>query len=91
MEKLKANYLKLIESYRNSIIKLKFTKEQTTKMEEQVKELSAENAKLSVRAAVGLSNLTPRPSVDPVSFSLKFCLINFNKVVGFLWTGSEKD
>jgi len=67
LEKLKANYLKLIESYRNSIIKLKFTKEQTNKMEEQVKELSAENAKLSVRAAVGLSNLTPRPSVDPVN------------------------
>jgi len=67
MEKLKENYLKLIESYRNSIIKLKFTKEQSNKMEEQVKELSAENAKLSVRAAVGLSNLTPRPSVDPVS------------------------
>jgi len=66
MEKLKENYLKLIESYRNSIIKLKFTKEQSNKMEEQVKELSAENAKLSVRAAVGLSNLTPRPSVDPV-------------------------
>ncbi len=68
MEKLKANYLKLIESYRNSIIKLKFTKETSNKMEEQVKELSAENAKLSVRAAVGLSNLTPRPSVDPVNF-----------------------
>ena len=35
-------------------------------MEERIRELGVENAKLSIRAAAGLGHLTPRPYLVPV-------------------------
>lgn len=46
--------------------KLKNTKDQVYKLEEQVNELGHINTRLSIRAAVGFSNLTPRPNLDMV-------------------------
>jgi hypothetical protein len=63
---MKLNYADLIEAYKKAVIKLKFSKEQMQKMEEQIRELGVENARLSVRAAAGFEQLTPRPIVMPV-------------------------
>ncbi len=35
-------------------------------MEEQIKQLGVDNAKLAVRAATGFDQLTPRPNLNPV-------------------------
>lgn len=67
LDNLKANYLELINSYRKSIVKLKFSREQINKMEEQIKQLGIDNAKLAVRAATGFDQLTPRPNLNPVT------------------------
>lgn len=66
---MKLSYLDLINSYKKSIIKLKFTKEQMTKMEEQIKTLGIENARLAVKANTGFDYLTPRPNIAPVKIS----------------------
>ncbi len=66
LDQMKSNYLEVIEAYKKSVIKLKFAKEQLHKMEEQIRDLGAENARLSVRAAAGFEQLTPRPIVLPV-------------------------
>jgi len=79
---LKKSYLEVIEAYKKAVIKLKFSKEQIYKMEQQIRDLGAENARLSVRAAAGFEQLTPRPIILPVrKIILRFERIDF----GFLW------
>jgi hypothetical protein len=57
------------ENYRNSIIALKMLRDKLKKTEEKLSQSQNEISKLSIRAAISFTELTPRPIFEPI-FSL---------------------
>ena len=87
-KKLKDQYKSMKKNFEVALQKLKTLKSKLEDQENQLEEIRTQNHKLSIRAAEGFENLTPRPSFEgfenfPVDSSLTQTKDKVREVIKF--------